>query len=84
MNTLSNQQGLTIQGTMQSLRLNNNKRDKTMNSYFANTTNGDIRLPRGVYPEPYEILRSLRSLRMTSEGLRMTGGEGLAMTIRNC
>ncbi len=36
---------------------------------------------RGVYPEPYEILLSLCSLRMTqSEGLRMTRYEGLRIT----
>jgi hypothetical protein len=31
---------------MQSLCLNNNKRDKAMNSYFANTANSSMRLPR--------------------------------------
>jgi hypothetical protein len=56
------------------------------------------RLPRGVYPEPCEILRGVypelayilrqaqnereKELDENSEGLRMTGGEGLAITER--
>jgi len=42
MNTLSDTRYLVIHSTMQGMRLDNDKRDETMNGYFAKSSEGDV------------------------------------------
>ena len=53
MNTLPNREYLIIHGTMQSLCLDNNEREKTMNGYFILTADGNIIQPPVTF-EPAE------------------------------